>query len=67
MSTGQEDARAWTHWIESTEGEVCSAGSASGTHLENRLWRAFMAGRREEVIWTGGAAAGSNSPKGPRC
>jgi len=39
-----EDAIAWTRWLESDEGRRCTWANASGQFLENRLWRAFMAG-----------------------
>jgi hypothetical protein len=43
------DVIAWRKWLESEEGRSCCADSASGTYLENRLWRAFMAGERRRV------------------
>lgn len=39
------DAIAWAKWINSREGFQCLSGRTSGEYLENRLWRAFMAGR----------------------
>jgi len=42
--SGQEAAMAWNKWRESPDGERCAEGTATGEYLENRLWRAFMAG-----------------------
>jgi hypothetical protein len=39
------DVIAWEEWLNSEEGKRCSAGSADGQYLHNRLWFAFMAGR----------------------
>jgi hypothetical protein len=42
--------KAWQKWLNSTEGQDCLLPGASGQYLENRLWKAFMAGtavRRE--------------------
>ena len=40
------DAIAWRAWLDSDEGAKCRKGEAGGQYLENRLWIAFMAGRR---------------------
>lgn len=40
------DVLAWRKWLASKEGKKCTAGSASGEYLENRLWFAFFAGRK---------------------
>jgi len=50
MSTAVQkhpDVIAWEKWKESKEGKSCLEGRAEGQYLENRLWRAFMEGRRE--------------------
>jgi hypothetical protein len=41
----QPDVIAWQKWRQSKEGIECCAGMAQGQYLENRLWRAFLAGR----------------------
>ena len=35
---------AWSDWLTTDEGRQCMNGSSHGPYLENRLWRAFMAG-----------------------
>jgi hypothetical protein len=45
------DSVAWDKWIDSDEGKSCLDESIllGGSHLKylkNRLWKAFMAGRR---------------------
>lgn len=42
------DVLAWIEWKRSPEGMEMCAGQASGVYLENRLWRAFMAGRETQ-------------------
>lgn len=41
---------AWTKWINSEEGKSCSEGNATGVYLDNRLWRAFIAGRESMKV-----------------
>lgn len=43
------DAIAWEEWLNSEEGKKCTEGSAEGVYLQNRLWKAFMAGRAETL------------------
>ncbi len=43
------DAIAWEKWLKSEEGQVCSrpiTEPLGQVYVENRLWHAFMAGRR---------------------
>lgn len=40
------DVIAWEEWRNSEEGYRCIDTPCGGIYLENRLWRAFMAGRR---------------------
>jgi hypothetical protein len=42
------DVEAWENWERSGEGQLCLNGSASGQYLRNRLWKAFMAGRKPD-------------------
>lgn len=44
--TGKDISQAWNMWTESEEGKLCSEGTATGEYLQNRLWRAFMAGQK---------------------
>lgn len=67
MSTGCEDAKAWIQWRDSTEGQICASGSTSGDALEHRLWRAFLAGRHEGVVFTDTVDAGRDPITGPKC
>jgi hypothetical protein len=46
MMDGRELAQAWNKWQESPDGERCQSDSPSGEWLQNRLWRAFMAGAK---------------------
>lgn len=39
-----KQAQAWKDWLASHEGQNCADGTSAGSYLENRLWRAFMAG-----------------------
>lgn len=53
-------AVAWYEWLAPDEGKACMGdsilhGPSYGHYLQNRLWRAFMAGTRAAL--TGGAAA----------
>lgn len=57
------DVLNWRGWCKSSEGLACLAGSATGQYLENRLWRAFMAGRHIGTAWAGGTGAGINPLK----
>lgn len=40
------DQKAFEEWLESKEGKECIAGQTQGEYLKNRIWYAFMAGRR---------------------
>lgn len=48
------DAVAWDEWIDSEEGKKCRDATTLGSsayhnqYLQNRLWRAFMAGCRDD-------------------
>ena len=44
------DVIAWEKWRESDIGKVCFEGFPCGQYLENRLWRAFMAGRKRPAL-----------------
>lgn len=44
------DVIAWEKWLESTEGKACSEFLPTRRqYLENRLYRAFMAGRKKDI------------------
>lgn len=46
------DVIAWEEWLKSEEGQSCSNPNAAPLkrlYLENRLWRAFMAGRQQNI------------------
>lgn len=45
------DVAAWNKWLNSDEGKRCvlSGQAADQYYLENRLWRAFMAGCRSRA------------------
>jgi len=40
------DSIAWQKWLTSDEGKQIAEGTTAGVYLENRLWVAFMAGRK---------------------
>jgi hypothetical protein len=45
------DVLAWNQWLNSEEGATCSKpfiGTLERQYLENRLYRAFMAGRKKD-------------------
>jgi hypothetical protein len=50
---GKKLAQLWTMWLRSDEGQKCADCSAlkapdeQRAYLENRLWRAYMAGVRD--------------------
>lgn len=44
------DVHAWNKWLSSDEGKMCCEGNASAQYLENRLWRAFHAGRNAQRV-----------------
>lgn len=44
------DTIAWEKWKETDEAKKCLEGKTWGVYLENRLMRAFMAGRENEQI-----------------
>jgi hypothetical protein len=46
------DVIAWNEWKSSPEGMVTFEGTAQGSYLRNRLWRAFMAGRESQRMET---------------
>jgi len=42
------DTITWEKWIKSPEGQLCLKElPTANQYLENRLWRAFMAGRKK--------------------
>jgi stress response protein SCP2 len=41
---GDRQVKAWEDWLATPIGQQCVAGEASGAYLENRIWRAFIAG-----------------------
>lgn len=51
-----ELAKARDKWLESQEGQICSAGEAHGQFLRNRIEKAFIAGweAREQALKKGG-------------
>lgn len=42
------DVIAWEKWKQSVQGALAMEGNAGGVYLQNRLWDAFMAGRRSK-------------------
>lgn len=49
-----EQAKAWKDWLTSKEGQNCANSKTlpeqnADVYLENRLWRAFVAGTRVEA------------------
>lgn len=44
------DGDSWVKWYSSEEGKQCRQGTTSGEYLENRLWRAFMAGTKNRDV-----------------
>lgn len=51
-------AVAWNKWIQSEEGKSCLCDTASGQYLENRLWKAFVAGADGVTITAATAGKG---------
>jgi len=47
------DVIAWEKWSSSEEGKMCSqqyCKSLEPQYLQNRLWRAFVAGRKKDDL-----------------
>ena len=42
--------KAWEVWRDSDDGKMCAEGQIAGQYLENRLWRAFMAGVASQTL-----------------